>query len=85
MGTKRTPFNRAMRRRISPRALDLFRSLKRASAGDEWWAIHNDLHDELGCKPWQWPCVENPDAERNYEPAADALALWAELEAAAGQ
>jgi hypothetical protein len=26
----------------------------------QWIDLHERLHDELGCKPWQWPCVEPP-------------------------
>jgi hypothetical protein len=84
MVTKRTPINRDHRRQFSPLAIELFGKLKAAEDKDEWWEIHNQLHDELRCKPWEWPCVQDPDpeVERNYEPRPEALALWAALEGA---
>jgi hypothetical protein len=83
VGTKRTPVNRDHRRSFTPQALDLFRKLKAAKAAPrsgEWWDIHWLLHQELRCKPWEWPCVEEPNIERNYEPRPEALALWTALE-----
>ena len=82
MGTKRTPIARDHRRSFTPLALDLFRRLKAAGDNDEWWDIHNALRDVLQCRPWEWPCVEEPGVERNYEPRPEALALWAALEEA---
>ena len=33
----------------------------------EWWALHSNLHDELQCLPWEWPCIAAPD-EPNSRP-----------------
>ncbi len=84
MATKRTPINRHHRRQITPAAIELFRQMKTAGTRAAWWAAHNQLHRELGCKPWQWPCVADP-AWNDPEAHPDALALWAELEAASDQ
>jgi hypothetical protein len=28
-----------------------------------WYDLHGDLHVELGCRPWQWPCVTRQTAK----------------------
>lgn len=84
MPTKRTPIHRHTRRQITPEALRLFRQLRAAETQEKWWAAHNALHRELGCKPWQWPCVASP-AWNDNGVRPEALALWAELEAASDQ
>jgi hypothetical protein len=43
---------------------------------DEWWRLHSELDKELGCRPWQWPCVEPPDAENPYPEGSYAAARW---------
>lgn len=81
MPTKRKPIKRNRTRPITPAALELFRQLRAAVTQEQWWAVHSQLHRELGCKPWEWPCVTDPDLnDSNARP--EALALWAELEAA---
>jgi hypothetical protein len=82
MATKRTPIKRDHRHRFTQKALELIAELKEAKDGERWWRLHNLLHNELGCRPWEWPCVEDPEADRNYEAHPDALALWAALERA---
>jgi hypothetical protein len=47
---------------------------------EEWFRLHSILHRELGCRPWEYPCVQHPDTEGAK---ADAVARWRELEAAA--
>jgi hypothetical protein len=47
---------------------------------EEWGRLQAILHDEFGCRPWQWPCVAHPD-EEGADP--DAVALYRELKAAA--
>jgi hypothetical protein len=84
MATKRTPVHREIRRQFTPEILDVFRRLRDAEYfSNAWWLEHGTLHRQLGCKLWQWPCVEPPGVERNYVVQPEALALWAELEQAA--
>jgi hypothetical protein len=45
-------------------------------ACDDWWTHHNALHDELEAKPWEWPCIEYPDAECPYPADSDAAKYW---------
>ena len=52
-------------------------------ACEKWWEQHRKLHDELRCKPSDWPCVENPDAPPRYrKPDLEAQARWRALEEA---
>jgi hypothetical protein len=87
MTAKRTPVKRPQRRRVSPAAVELFRQLRATEDKDEWWRLHNALHDELQCKPWEWPCVVAPDEKRPpYEEATrlvQAQTLYQLLAAAA--
>jgi hypothetical protein len=83
MTTKRMPIHRELRQQFTPAVLAAFRDLRDAPPGsDAWWRLHNHLHRLVGAKLWEWPCVEPPDAERNYEVQPEAVALWAELEQA---
>jgi hypothetical protein len=60
---------------------------------DRWWKLHGMLHRELGCKPWDWPCIEHPDsvsgypegseASKRWRPNMEAQELWKALDAAA--
>jgi hypothetical protein len=60
-----------------------------------WWELHSDLHRELHSKPWEWPCIEHPDARSPYpndspadlawRPDEQAQALWRALDEAAAQ
>jgi hypothetical protein len=70
-GTRRTPLDRPAAQRISERAVDLFIAMGKlrcacvpgapswpCCAGCEKWDdLHSDLHKELRCEPWEWPCV----------------------------
>jgi hypothetical protein len=59
----------------------------------EWWDLHSFLHNELKCRPWEWPCIEHPDAkspypenshaDRRWKPDTEAQARWRLLEEAA--
>jgi hypothetical protein len=103
-GTKRTPIHRSPLPQITPVAVRLFEAMKRCRCTcnpdpevfddcrgcQKWWRLHNGLHDELGCRPWQWPCVEDPnvpvddpDTPADWQPDLEAQALWNALEAAA--
>ena len=46
---------------------------EQCSACDEWWQAHGHLWVLLDAKPWQWPCVRDPDAISPY-PEGSALA-----------
>jgi hypothetical protein len=58
-----------------------------------WWKLHGRLHQELQCRPWQWPCVQPPDtewpdppgspADQNWQPNGGAQQMWRLLELAA--
>jgi len=57
-----------------------------------WWDLHDLLHHELHCKPWQFPCIEHPHAcspyppgsvaDRNWQPDRAAQDLWRALDEA---
>ncbi|KRQ02410.1 hypothetical protein [Bradyrhizobium manausense] len=86
--------------RISPKAIEIFKAMQelsgcvcavmtsRCPVCDECWRLHNELHDELQLKPYQWPAIVNPDeGESVYPPESggaawhpQAKALWRELE-----
>jgi hypothetical protein len=79
MTTKRTPINREARRQITPGAIEAFQKMEklrgqckcstgsdRCDACDEWWKQHSILHGEVGAKPWEWPCFEDPDDTNPY-------------------
>jgi hypothetical protein len=52
---------------------------------ERWWRLHNDLVDEFGTMPWQWPCVQNPNTQAphiDWEPNHEAQERWQALAAA---
>jgi len=71
-GTRRTPLIRPPVGQITPRAVDLFVAMGRlrctcptpkpptqppCTGCERWYDLHAELHSELGCKPWEWPCL----------------------------
>jgi hypothetical protein len=77
--TNRTPINRPALTTVTPRALDLYESMGKlkcscpspkpptqgpCAACAAWYDLHADLHDELQCEPWQWPCVGRQSPKR---------------------
>ena len=67
-GTKRIPLARRPATLVTPRAVELFVAMGKlrctcnghsssCEACDEWWRLHDELHDELCLKPHEWPCV----------------------------
>jgi hypothetical protein len=56
-----------------------------------WYDLQDELHAELGLKPWQWPCVPiNPfppgsPPACDWRPGGDQLALWQLLDQARRQ
>jgi hypothetical protein len=87
--TKRTPINRSNKQRFTPEALAMFRQMhalppcacneEECRTCEKWWDLHSALHDALKAKPWNWPCVDDPEYPRTSE--ADKWALWQELAA----
>src|SRR5262245_35832535 len=77
MPTTRTPIKRVTRRRITPKAIAIFRqmlnleqqcccpdaALSKCDACKDWWRHHNALHDELRLKPWEWPVYSNLEGD----------------------
>jgi hypothetical protein len=70
MPTKRVPLKRRQSQRITPAALDAYRAMKAAGTNEEWWTFHRVLHRELKCKPWQFPCTDDPELASALEEAA---------------
>jgi hypothetical protein len=98
MPTKRTPRRLEAKRVITLRAVEIFRRLRAAPyESEQWWEAHSALHDELGARPWQWPCVSDPravnpypvdshawkDWERGRQEPSEAAELWRALAKAA--
>jgi hypothetical protein len=41
---------------ITPKALELFLAMERLERGtDAWYDLHELLHRELQCRPWEYP------------------------------
>jgi hypothetical protein len=75
-GTKRVPVTRTPIPQITPKAIELFRQYRR-SYGKRSDDLHYALWEELRCKPWEWPCCEDPRADVNpYPPGTPAHATW---------
>jgi hypothetical protein len=76
-----------------PRDPDNPGARKDCSGCAKWWALHSDLCHELGKRPWQWPCIEDPRAgnpeplgtlnHAEWRPDEEARARWRALEAGA--
>ena len=79
MTTNRTPIQRPALTMITPRAIDLYITMGRlrctcpspkpvtqgpCSGCARWYDLHDDLHRELGCQPWEWPCVARRSPKR---------------------
>lgn len=75
----RTAIRRASKPKITPKAIDIFRQMEETDRRDEWWRLHGLLCSELKTSPWQWPCIQRPDAKLP-DPAAQQL--YRELDAA---
>jgi hypothetical protein len=43
---------------------------------ERWWELHAQLHDELRCRPWEWPCIQSPTAVCPYPPGSPAAQSW---------
>jgi len=98
MTTKRTPIKRPLRPRdFTPASLGAFRKMRWLErrcqchlwkddeicpACHRWWAAHSILYDELRCRPWEWPCVENPDEPPGWKSDLEAQTRYVALVAA---
>src|SRR5262249_32826581 len=76
---------------VTPRAVELFEAMRRVRctcgpgerghvlrccAGcQRWWDLQNDLHLELHCKLWHWPCLRRrrSDGDEQQRQLWDAL------------
>ena len=88
MTAKRTPIKRPPRRHITPAAIAAFRRMQALAQqcicehSDycpfclDWWELHEQLSEELHCKPWQWPCIVHPDDVCPYPPNTGAATWW---------
>lgn len=54
---------------------------RRCAACDQWCEQHSILHHELKLPPWEFPAVENPDAESPYPEGHINRTLPPDLEA----
>jgi hypothetical protein len=78
-GTRRTLLARHSVAQISPHAINLFVAMGRLRCTcpsprpptqepcpgcERWYDLHAELHVELGCKPWEWPCVARQTPKR---------------------
>lgn len=83
MTTNRTPIQRPALTTITARALDLYEAMGKLRCTcpppsperslcpgcRDWHDLHDALHSELGCAPWEWPCVARQRPKRAGSPA----------------
>jgi len=82
-GTKRQPIQLRVLTPITARAVDLYESMQRLRCtcppleplmGEpcpgckRWFDLHAELHTELGCKPWEWPCASRQGPSHAGDP-----------------
>jgi hypothetical protein len=59
----------ALRRRISQRAVRIFKAIQATpSNSDHWMSLQQQLHRELGLEPWVWPAVASAKEIPHPEP-----------------
>jgi hypothetical protein len=78
-GTRRVPLVRRPAVRITPRAVELYESMgalrctcpspkpptrEPCPGCARWYDLHEQLHTELRCKSWEWPCVARRSPKR---------------------
>jgi hypothetical protein len=77
-GTRRVPLARRPAVQITPRAIELYMAMgklkctcpppspKRSTCPgcERWYDLHDELHWELQCKPWEWPCIARQSPKR---------------------
>src|SRR3954447_14558774 len=81
-GTRRVLLFRPSAVQITPRAIDLYVAMGKLKCTcpppsptrspcpscERWYDLHDELHRELGCKPWEWPCVSRQRPKRGGSP-----------------
>jgi hypothetical protein len=100
-GTRRVPLGRRPAVQITPRAVELFVAMgplrctcpspkpptqSTCPGCEHWYDLHDELHRELGAKPWEWPYVARQGPKRAGSPTwnEDIAARMAMLDMAAG-
>jgi hypothetical protein len=75
MPTTRRTISRPPARRITPKAVEIFRTMlaleEQDSINSEYWNCAAALVDELRLRPWQWPPYE-PKLYNALKAASDA-------------
>jgi hypothetical protein len=66
---------------ITDAAVQLFDQMRRCRDEERWWELHHALSDELDCRPWQFPCIQNPaePLHPSLRPDPEARELWERL------
>jgi hypothetical protein len=59
-----------------PRNWDRYWEYELCAACEEWWRQHAVLHHELHTRPWEWPCVQHPNAANPWPAGSTAHAHW---------
>lgn len=72
VSTNRTPIQRRPTVQVTKRAIELYVVMGKLRCTcpqpkppthspcpgcERWYDLHGELHVELGCKPWEYPCV----------------------------
>ena len=93
-GTRRTPTGRLHKPSITPRAIELFKQLKRCrcscAPGQRFEcpgckrreALDEQIGLECGTPVWQYPCLERPGAQNPYPPGHANYQWWQERDRA---
>jgi hypothetical protein len=53
-----------------------YRGHQECAGCERWWELHRQLHNELGCRPWQWPCIEHPNSVSPYPEGSRTAQTW---------
>ena len=80
MPTNRHPITRARRgHHITAEAVDIFAEMRARRLDRKWWELHARLAKLLHTRPWEFPCVRDPDVASDGPWDASAKARWREL------
>jgi hypothetical protein len=72
MPTNRTPISRRPSRRITPRAVEIFKAMLELPEGEEHRRLDHELHAELQLMPWQGPALVRPGETPSHPPTSTA-------------
>jgi hypothetical protein len=53
-----------------------YREHQQCAGCERWWELHRQLHVELRCRPWQWPCIEHPYSVCPFPEGSYAAQSW---------